>query len=235
MSPDNGSRGSRRVDWDRHALQTNLLANAVILLTGCVSLLATVALVVRRGSPAVRRPPACDWIIVPGHALEADAPSGDFRARLDRALALARAEPAARILVLGGLVPGQVCSEAEAGGAYLRARGIAADRITLEDASRHTLENFQRALGLLGDTGDEALVLVTNRYHLARAATMAANLGLRCTPCPAEARWKPRPRLAARIAWEAYLLHWYHVGRLFARLTGNQGMLDRVSRRPRID
>lgn len=226
---------SRRVDLDRAAVLTNVLSNVLLLVTAGLSLLIAVGAVLRAGC---RRPPAvaaCDWLIVPGHALEAGEPSRDFRARLDRVLALAGVLPDARILVLGGVVTGQVKSEAQAGADYLAARGVAPARITGEALSRHTLENFQQALPLLTPQGRQTLVLVTNRYHLARAVTMARNLGLRVQPCPAEARVRAgllRPWL---VLWEAYLLHWYHTGRLYAQLMGNHGMLFRVSRRPGRD
>lgn len=223
---------SQRVDWDHAALLTNLLSTALILVTAGLSLLGVTAGVVRAGCGRVPRMTACDWLIVPGHALDAGAPSRDFRARLDRALTLAQALPRARILILGGVVAGQVESEAQAGRAYLVARGIATERIIGEAASRHTLENFQQALPLLAAQGRPALVLVTNRYHLARATTMARNLGLRVEPCPAEAQVRPGLLRPGSVLWEAYLLHWYHTGRLYARLTGNHAMLRRVSRRP---
>lgn len=221
-----------RVDWDRHALQTNLLANGVILASGFTTLVAGMATVVYRGCVACAPPAHCDWVVVPGHALEAGQPSVDFRARLERALDLCHRFPQARVLLLGGVVPGQSVSEAEAGAHYLLAKGLAGERIVCEDTSQHTLENFQRARALLADSHGDAAMLVTNRYHLARATTMARNLGLDLRPMPAEVeRHKVSTRLP-RLVWEAYLLHWYHVGRLYARMTRNRGMLERVSRPP---
>ena len=223
---------SRRVDWDDAALLTNLLSNALIVVTAGLSLLTVLGIVLRDGCRRTPRIAACDWLIVPGHALEAGDPSADFRARLERALGLAHSLPRARILVLGGVVPGQVKSEAQAGTEYLVARGVAVGRIAGEATSRHTLENFQRALPLLAQRQQQTLVLVTNRYHLARAATMARNLGLQVELCPAEARPWPGLLRVWSVLWESYLLHWYHTGRLYAQLTGNHGMLERVSRRP---
>ena len=225
---------SARVDWDRHALQTNLLANAVVLLSAGLTLVTAIVAVLRRGAATPAPPAACDSIIVPGHALVQGHPSADFRARLERARCLAAAAPGARLLLLGGVVPGQVRSEAAAGAAWLVERGVPAARIVCEDTSRHTLENFQRACMLIGGAA-ERLVLVTNRYHLARAATMARNLGLAVTLCPAEAQRLPALLRPGRVLWEAYLLHWYHTGRVYARLTRNRGMLDRVSRGPRAE
>lgn len=227
-----GERGaSGRFRWDRQALQTNLLANTALLLSAGGTFLFALATVLRHSAtrqPAMAR---CDCIIVPGHGLEAGRPSADFRARLDRALDLARRYPAARIVLLGGVTPGQPHSEAAAGRGHLLARGIADGRILCEETSRHTLENFQNALPLLSGYPGDARALVTNRYHLARCLVMARNLGIEVAPCPAERGRRPGPERWRRFLWEAYLLHWYHAGRLYARWTGNQGMLGRVYRR----
>ena len=215
---------------DLQALLTNAIGNLVLLVTGGMTYGLAVARVWRTGRRPVRTPQRCDWLVVPGHALEAGRPSREFRTRLGRAARLARRHPEANLLLLGGLTPGERRSEARAGLACLVAAGIAPERVFLEEDSRNTLENFQNALRWL-DTGTERTwVMVTSRYHLARAATMARNLGLDVHPYPADPHWRLTGRLLARIGWEAYLLHWYQSGRLFARLTCNRAMLERVQR-----
>lgn len=224
-----------KIGFDIHALQTNLLANAIILLSGTLTLWICLIRLIVRGSIPFRYPDRYDWIIVPGHALEIDQPSADFRARLDRAADLARRVPDARILILGGVVPGQTHSEATVGREHLRASRITQDRIHLEQTSRNTLENFQCAVPMLRENCERGLVLVTNRYHLARSETLACNLGLRPMLCPAEVRWRPGLYELWRIVWEAYLLHWYHVGRIYAVLTDNKAMLTRITHRENLD
>lgn len=218
---------------DRQGLQTNLLANALILLTAGLSLLPALHRVWRLARSPARLPDACGgaWVVVLGHALESGRPSREFRTRLGTAFRVARACPGARMLVLGGCAPDQSVSEARVGQSHLCGLGMEAGRIHLEEHSRHTLENFHRALPLLADQAQVPVILVTSRYHLARSVTMAHNLGLNVFPYPAQIGWRPEKRVLMGILWEAYLLHWYHVGRLFARATGNAEMLARVDRR----
>lgn len=224
-----------RIDLDTHALLTNLMANAIIIVTLSLSLWPCLARLIRLGTIPFRHPDRYSWIIVPGHILESGRPSADFRSRLDRAADLARRAPDAHILILGGIAPGQPHSEAAAGRDYLVTLAIAQERILLERTSRNTLENFQCAVPMLREYCGEGLVLVTNRYHLARSETLARNLGLRTVLCPAEVDRMPELLRIGRILWETYLLHWYHVGRIYAVMTDNKAMLTRISDRGNTD
>jgi uncharacterized SAM-binding protein YcdF (DUF218 family) len=168
-------------------------------------------------------------ILVLGHRLQRDGqPSAIFSARLDRAAALCREAPGRRMLLLGGASrPGQP-SEAAVGRATLLALGIAAERIELEEGSRHTLENLRAIRAALQAGGQsEPPVLVTSRPHLARAALMARGMGIVFRPCAAE------PVLDAAgvraIPREAFLLHWYVTGRLVAWLIRSRRLAARVT------
>ena len=56
-----------------------------------------------------------------------------------------------------------------------------------------------------------------------------SGLGLDIVPCAAEAGASPLPaRELRRLPVEAFLLHWYAVGRGFATLTRNRAMLRRI-------
>jgi uncharacterized SAM-binding protein YcdF (DUF218 family) len=153
-------------------------------------------------------------------------PGRAFRARLARAAGLWAADPAARIVVLGGTRPPASLSEAAAGRAVLIAAGVPEEAILLETRSRHTLENLRCYRADLAPEG-QPVVLVTSRTHLARSLAMAAGLGLPVRPCAAEAS-----KLAAFHPWswprEAVLLLWYAVGSRFAAATGNRRMLARI-------
>lgn len=98
----------------------------------------------------------------------------------------------------------------------------------LEEHSRNTLENFQQAALRLRGEARPALVLVTSRYHVARSETMARNLGLRVAVCPAEDHLPFSVGMLCLLVRETYLLHWYHVGRIYAVITGNAAMLERI-------
>ncbi|MCG5537195.1 MULTISPECIES: YdcF family protein [unclassified Halorhodospira] len=226
-----------RVEWDRSALQTFALANLLLLLSAGLLLVVQLirVLIIGSGRPAL--PDRCAWIIVPGHSREGIALSADFKTRLDRAARLANQFPEARLLLLGGITDPAQRSEAAAGAEFLhRQHHIPAWRIVQEEDSRHTLENFQRARELIRPyPGQQRCLIVTNRYHLARASAMARNLGLPVTPCPAAPHWGRQDTAPGKLLAEAYLLHWYETGALYARLTRNRAMLDRVRRSEPVD
>ncbi|WP_024326005.1 YdcF family protein [Thioalkalivibrio sp. AKL19] len=212
-------------------LATFALSNLIILATGGLSWLV-LWLYTLYWSRQLRCPGSGDCILVLGQQLEAGAPGPGYRLRLLRAVRLARRNPAARILVLGGQTSAGAPSEAAAGAAFLQRHGVAAARIRTEDASRHTLENLRNARDLLTETpetpeaSDAPMVLVTSRFHLARAVAMARGMGLQVCPCPAE----PGSTVsAARLARECWMLHWYHTGRTLARLIRHRGMLERIT------
>ncbi|MCB1778147.1 MAG: YdcF family protein, partial [Candidatus Competibacteraceae bacterium] len=168
------------------------------------------------------------WVVVLGVRLQQDQVSDEYACRLERAAALYHADPRRRILLVGGLTGGHV-SEAARGQQFLVARGLPAAALTIEDQSLHTLDNLRRARQLLGEHKTHPLILVTSRYHLARSGTLARGLGLRPVLCAAEARWRLHPFTLWRLALEAGYLHWYEVGRLWARWTRNRHSLTRIT------
>jgi uncharacterized SAM-binding protein YcdF (DUF218 family) len=175
-----------------------------------------------RAAPVVA-PVAPARILVLGHRLEAGAVSAVFAARLHRALALAGAHPAARVLVLGGVTGPGTPSEAEAGRDWLVRHGLDARRIGLETRSRHTLENL--ANHRADHAGRAAEALVTSRAHLHRALLMARGLGL--DPMPVAAEAAPAVPLRAALA-EGFLVHWYHTGRALSRVLRRRRWLERI-------
>ena len=147
-----------------------------------------------------------------------------YRARLDRACLLLAADPGAEVVLLGGRTRPGAPSEAEAGRDHLRARGVPDAAIRLEAESRHTLENLRLYRDAFPRAG--RVVLVTNRFHLARAGLMAETLGIPHRLCAAEAEW---PAVPGALVQEAVLVHWFLVGRAFCRLTGHARMLARIT------
>jgi uncharacterized SAM-binding protein YcdF (DUF218 family) len=169
-------------------------------------------------------------IVVLGMRLDAAGePTPCYVARLDRAKTLWQQARNRTIIILGGsAVPG-ARSEADAGAAWLRAHDVPADRIDIEDRSRHTLENLQHYRERYSVHAVEPPLLVTSRFHLARSSMLAAGLGIAHTLCAAEDSAQVVFRDLPRILNEALLIHWYKTGRCFARLTGNRRMAARIS------
>jgi uncharacterized SAM-binding protein YcdF (DUF218 family) len=182
---------------------------------------------------ALRTPhagPSGTAIVVLGMRLDAGGePTPCYAARLDRAKTLWQQARGSRIIILGGSTAPGARSEADAGAAWLRARGVQADRIDIEDRSRHTLENLQHYRERFPVRSAEPVLLVTSRFHLARSSMLAAGLGIVHTLCAAEGSRMAAFRDLPRMVNEALLIHWYVTGRCFARLTGNRRMASRIS------
>ncbi|MEJ2061572.1 MAG: YdcF family protein, partial [Gammaproteobacteria bacterium] len=183
----------------------------------------------RIGARAGTETSGCHAVLVLGAQLHNDRPTPEFIQRLDRARALYAGGRVERIVVLGGVTRENRLSEATVGRAWLLQHGVSPDRLLIEEASRHTLENLYQARALPDLSTGGRLALVTSRYHLARAQLMAQGLGLQVVPCGAESTMPHRLGYALRLFSEGWFNHWYHVGRGWARLTRNRRSMERIS------
>lgn len=211
----------------RGAATTLALSTAIMLLSMGLSWLA----VLGRTLYVARRAPAegqhCDALLVLGLQLRGGAITDDYVLRLERARLLLGRRYAARVLLLGGRADyGAGVSEAAAGRDYLLGKGVAAERVRLEDRSRNTLENLQHGRALL--TAGERVTLISNRYHLARCQALARALGLQYRLCAAEPRWSWRPASLLKAVQESVHLHWLYTGRAWARLTADPRLLSKL-------
>jgi hypothetical protein len=73
------------------------------------------------------------------------------------------------------------------------------------------------------------VTLLSNRYHLARCALFARQLGYDWELCAAEPRLPLTPATLGRIAAEAYFVCWSDLGTRWARFIGDRRMLARVT------
>ncbi|HEV8695122.1 MAG TPA: YdcF family protein [Lysobacter sp.] len=165
-----------------------------------------------------------------------NAPGGridrDFAARLDRAVSLWKVSPPRSLVLLGGGARGER-SEAEVARDGLHARGLARDiPVQLESQSRDTLQNLRNARALLTTTAAQSrprVTLLSNRYHLARCALFARQLGFDWELCAAEPTLRLGPQTLWRLAGEAAYLCWADLGTRWARLIRHRRMLERVT------
>lgn len=219
----------RRPDWDA------LLTFGLTLLVSLFSLGIANLLALRRVLAAAR-PPQSDSvfrgkILVFGKRLSHERPDADYLRRLDRALDKYEGPRRQQLVLLGGRTRGASLSEGEAGARYLRARDGERDlNLHIESESTHTIENLRCLREVLSpEERDRPLLLVTNRYHLARVGLVARSLGLRYRLEPAEARLGLDPATLGRLAIESWFYLWFDVGRHWAKATGNRRMLERVT------
>lgn len=216
---------------DRDVRQAGLVSLLVFLLSGGLVWLAYVIHVVRVAARSPLAPPRRMVTLVFGQRLRHDQPAADYCRRLQRALALARAECTDHLLLLGGRGDGQ-CSEAAAGQAWLRQHDVPEQlRLELEEESTDSLENLRHARQLLQAQAGETppVALVSSRYHLARCMLLARRLGMVAVPVAAEDVLPRHPRYLLQLLGEASYLMWIDVGLRWAGLIGNQRMAARIS------
>lgn len=155
---------------------------------------------------------AASAIVVLGSGTPGGKASPVLAARLDVALQRAQAQPAAFVVVSGGLGFGETRSEAEVMADYLRAKGLAPARIVQEAASTSTDENLRFSRSLLERAGvhpaRDRIEIVTSDFHTMRSGWIArhagyANVRLVAAPTPLYARYNAwlREYFAAIAGW----------------------------------
>ena len=133
--------------------------------------------------PILPRKRVFDTVIVHGCALiHGDQISRILANRLDLALKLFRKSAEKALLVVsGGKGSDETGSEAAAMRGYLLEKGVAKERILLEDQSHSTSENLRFTDQLLLERGGGGkIALVTSNYHTYRCVCIAHELSFRC-------------------------------------------------------
>ncbi len=151
-----------------------------LLAVGLTVLCVIEGFVIQRGSRDRTALPA-DAVIVLGAGVNGTVPSLSLRTRLDAALAYAKEHPDAPIVLTGGKGYGEDITEARCMYRWLTERGVAEERLILEERAVNTAENFAFSREALAERGMDvsaALVaVVTNDFHIARAELIAQKQG----------------------------------------------------------
>lgn len=219
---------------DRDALHALAVAGAACVLSLGLVYVGYLMHVWRTARNAPCVPARGDCVLVFGKHAPAGRVDRDFHARLARAAALWSSHAPSRVLLLGGGAAGGPTEAAVAREALL-GLGVAPDApLVLEDTSRDTLQNLRNARSLLAvvaldpATALDEVTLLSSRYHLARCALFARNLGLRWELCAAESTLGWHPGTLWRIAGEAGYVCWLDIGARWARLIGHRRLLERL-------
>ena len=125
--------------------------------------------------------PERKYVVVLGAAVHGSAPSLSMTNRLEGALAYLEAYPESTVIVSGGQGSGEDISEAQAMSDWLLARGIAPERVILENKSTSTMENLEFSYKIIRERGDDPdgnVAIVSSSYHLYRAKEMSKMLGV---------------------------------------------------------
>ncbi|WP_346353837.1 YdcF family protein [Azotosporobacter soli] len=158
-----------------YRLQCVVFSGVILFLA---SLLIVEGFIYRAGSDDAKA--KGPFLIVLGAAVLGDQPSVTLRGRLEKAVQYLHAHPEATTVVSGGLGRGKQYTEAEVMRRYLIERGVAAERIIMENRSTTTWENLRYSKILLQERADwdGSLVIITSDYHQFRAQYLAARLGI---------------------------------------------------------
>lgn len=133
---------------------------------------------------------AADAVIVLGAGVNGTTPSVALQTRIDAAADYLTAHPDVPAVLSGGQGPGEAITEAQTMFNALTARGIAPDRLILEEASANTRENLKNSLALLGEAAQGTVAVVTNDFHMARVRLLLTDCGPeQVVQVPAELPW----------------------------------------------
>lgn len=146
-----------------------------VLFVMCVTLFLVVeGLVLSRFNASPQA--GADVCIILGAQMKESGPSDVLQRRLDKALEYLQENPETIAVVSGGRGSNEPVSEAQGMRDYLVARGIAEERILMEDASTDTWENLEYTAKLI-DKKEDSVVIVTNNFHVFRAMFIAEKQG----------------------------------------------------------
>lgn len=219
------ARYNNKIDIDGYSML--VLSGLVMIATAGISYLFCVRKIFKTAKNTQHRCDEDAMVCVLGKRLVNEKPDKEYITRLQRANYILSNNIDSQVLLLGGKTGNANITEAFAGQEFLLQNNIEATRIHLEEASRNTLENIKNAIDLLVEK-DKKIVVVTNRYHLARAKQMSNGFGLEVDICAAEDELNLNLETLFKLMIEALHVHWYLSGHYFAHLTNNRRIINRV-------
>ncbi len=138
-----------------------------------------------------------DVLLVLGARVYPDGnPSLTLAGRLDAAAVFLQTHPQTIAVLCGGQGSNEPCTEASAMRTYLLGKGIADERLLLEQVSNNTITNIANAKALLDmRMKTYHTAVISSDFHLARARRLLLHAGLDAWAIPA-----PTPYLFQRMA-----------------------------------
>lgn len=119
-----------------------------------------------------------DYLIVLGAQVKANGPSAALKFRLDTAYDYLTENDGTKCIVSGGQGANEPHSEAQGMRDYLIGKGIAPERIIMEDQSTDTSENIAFSARFL-DMETDSVGIVTNNFHVFRGVHLAKHYGFK--------------------------------------------------------
>lgn len=137
--------------------------------------------------------------------------------RVRAGVRLVRQGLAPYLIVSGGYDPEDGHVEAEVMAQIARGQGLKPEQIVLEPKATSTYENLLFAKAIMRARGWRSLIVVSQAFHLPRAASMARELGLSFTLAPVQEDPCPASFLARAYLREPLALDFYWLGGRGAR------------------
>lgn len=131
----------------------------------------------------------CDYMIVLGAKVNGTAPSSTLQERIDGAYDYLLAHPETVAVLSGGQGSDEGISEAQCMYNVLTERGIAPERLWLEERATSTWENLRFSLAIIEEkTGSipKTVGIVSSGYHMYRAGLFAEKCGTEAVAIPTE-------------------------------------------------
>ncbi|MBZ9607857.1 YdcF family protein [Clostridium estertheticum] len=129
-----------------------------------------------------------DYLVILGAGIRGEVPSTALYQRLYASLEYIKLNPNVKVVVSGGIGPGETITEAAAMKRFLIKHGVAKEQIIQEEKSTDTLENFKFTAALLKGLDKKEnieVTIVTNNFHMFRAKFLAERQGLKVYGYPA--------------------------------------------------
>ena len=160
----------------------------ILGISAAIGLVESVLMV--RGMQCAAQPEEDLPVLILGCGVQKGKPSKVLQERLDTALKYLEEHENAAAILCGGQGSDEEISEAECMSDYLQEKGIAENRLYLDDQSRTTRENLANAAEIMEehDLGSRA-VIVTSDFHCYRAAGIARDNGLEPYSLPSNTFW----------------------------------------------
>ena len=199
-------RKKLKTAWRKKGGKIAISVAAALLAAGLTVAAVTGVKIVKAAANAPKEDEACT-VVVLGCRVYDSGPSRMLISRVNAAAAFLKAHPDVYCVVSGGQGEDEPMSEAQCMYDMLVDRDIAPERILMEDASRSTRENIEFSLAIIKEKGlPERLALVTNEYHLCRAAMLASEYGCESRAIGARSQYILLPTYFVReifgVLWE---------------------------------
>ena len=160
----------------------------------------------------VDEPPVSDAVIVLGAAAWGNNPSPVFRERLNHAIDLYRGGFCRYIIITGGKGYPSEPGESVIGKKYAIKNDVPENDIFIENYSRNTEQNLYYAKIIATKKNLTSFILVSDPYHLRRAAFIAERNGMQCSvSATPTTRYRSAKQQISFLVKESYYMILYRV------------------------